>query len=110
MAAIAFECGLKGERLNDVKLAVSEAVTNAVRHAYREDNAGAVTGIAYVDDGALRIVITDTGGGMLPRHDSPGLGLGLPIMAQVTDALDVVSDGHGTEVHMTFCLPAGVAG
>ena len=43
------------------------------------------------------------GGGLAPRPDSPGAGLGLPLMAQLTDDLDVKRrpDG-GTRVAMAW--------
>jgi serine/threonine-protein kinase RsbW len=106
MAAIARRCGLSSERINDVKLAVSEAVTNVVQHAYRDEDAGDVTGTAHTEHGTLRIVIADSGLGMAPRPDSPGLGLGLPLIAQVADTVEVISNGDGTEIRMTFPCPA----
>jgi serine/threonine-protein kinase RsbW/stage II sporulation protein AB (anti-sigma F factor) len=61
-----------------------------------------VTAIASAESGELRIVIRDTGTGMTPRSDSPGLGLGLPVIASVTDSIEIVSTDEGTEVQMTF--------
>jgi anti-sigma regulatory factor (Ser/Thr protein kinase) len=105
MAAIARSCGLTSQRIDDVKLAVSEAVSNAVQHAYRDREPGDITGTAHIGNGLLRIVIADSGIGMKPRSDSPGLGLGLPLIAQLADAVEVISTGHGTEIHMTFPCP-----
>jgi len=110
MAAIARECGLSDQRVGDVKLAVSEAVSNVVRHAYSRCKPGQVIATAHVDSGQLRIVIADTGGGMAPRSDSPGLGLGLPLMAHLADAINVVRKAAGTEIHLTFACPASPAG
>jgi anti-sigma regulatory factor (Ser/Thr protein kinase) len=109
MAAVARACGLDEDQVADVKLAVSEAVTNAVIHAYRNSPQHAqrtVTAEAYVLDDELRIVIADDGAGMAPRADSPGLGLGLPLIASVAVRLDVVSEGGGTELHIAFPCPA----
>ena len=110
MAAIARECGLSDERVGDVKLAVSEAVSNVVRHAYAREERGQVIATAHVDSGVLRIVIADTGGGLAPRSDSPGLGLGLPLMAHLADAINVVRKAAGTEIHLTFACPASPTG
>jgi anti-sigma regulatory factor (Ser/Thr protein kinase) len=110
MAAIARGCGLSEERVGDVKLAVSEAVSNVVRHAYAPQGRGQVIATAHVDSGALRIVIADTGGGLGPRSDSPGLGLGLPLMAHLADAINVVRKAGGTEIHLTFACPTPPAG
>jgi len=102
LAKIAKQCGLPDARVGDVKLAVSEAATNVVRHASPDDE-GTVTVLALAEGGELRIVIRDTGTGMTPRSNSPGLGL--PVIAAVTDSTEVISTGDGTEVHMTFPCP-----
>jgi serine/threonine-protein kinase RsbW/stage II sporulation protein AB (anti-sigma F factor) len=109
MAAIARECQLPEDRIQDVKLAVSEAATNVIVHAYdgNGDGQGRIRGSALIDGGELRIVIADDGGGMRPRVDSPGLGLGLPVISMLADSVEIVSEpGVGTEVRMTFPCPA----
>lgn len=92
--------------LTGVKLAVSEAVTNAVVHAYVDAAApGEVRVRACVRDGVLRVTVADDGCGMVPRLDSPGLGVGLPFIAHIADTLDIDSgDAGGTELRMTFEL------
>lgn len=102
MAAIARACGFDEARAGDVKLATSEAVTNAIQHAYRNRDCGDVTGTAHIEPRTLRIVIADAGCGMTPRADSPGLGVGLVVIASLVDALEVISDHVGTQVHMTY--------
>jgi len=111
MQAIALQCGLSPERAKDVKLAVSEAVTNAVQHAYRdrEPGYGYVWGIAHIEEERLRIVIADSGIGMTPRTDSPGLGLGLPLISQLADSIQVRTAEDGTEIHMSFPCPSASA-
>jgi serine/threonine-protein kinase RsbW len=108
IAALARECGLDEDQVADVRLAVSEAVTNAIVHAYRgwpHQAQGTVTVKVYVVDDELRIVIADDGDGMSPRTDSPGLGMGLPLIASLARRVDVVSEGGGTELHMAFPCP-----
>lgn len=68
-----------GDTIGDVKLAVSEAATNAIQHAYPSGTTGTVAATAWTEAAQLRITISDEGTGMVPRSDSPGLGLGLPI-------------------------------
>ena len=109
MAALARECGLGDQRVSDVKLAVTEAVTNVVRHAYGRAP-GQVIATADVDEDALRIVIADTGAGIVSRSDNPGLGLGLALIARLADAIDVISKVPGTEIHMTFLCSAADSG
>jgi anti-sigma regulatory factor (Ser/Thr protein kinase) len=108
--AIARECGLEGEELGDVRLAVSEAAANAVVHgsAGRED---AHVGLCVeLFDREMRVTVSDGGVGLKPRAlDSQGLGAGLGLIAIVTGRLDVRSSSEGTDVHMTFPCPAAVA-
>jgi serine/threonine-protein kinase RsbW/stage II sporulation protein AB (anti-sigma F factor) len=94
--------------INDLALALSEAITNAVIHAFREQDPGTVTVSVTVDAAhrEVKALVVDDGMGCLPRHDSPGMGLGLPLIALVADTMEVRSapDGSGTEVCMTFSL------
>lgn len=96
--------GLQGERIEDVLLAVTEACANVVRHAYRhEDGAGDVDLVAAVGDGAVTVTVVDSGLGFAPRVDSPGLGLGLPVMAALATRLEISArDEGGTVVEMAF--------
>jgi serine/threonine-protein kinase RsbW/stage II sporulation protein AB (anti-sigma F factor) len=90
--------------LTSVKLAVSEAVTNAVVHAYvGAPRPGEVRVHACVRDDEVFVAVSDDGCGMVPRLDSPGLGVGLPLIAQRADTLDIEhGSGGGTELRMTF--------
>jgi anti-sigma regulatory factor (Ser/Thr protein kinase) len=108
MAAMARECGLDEIGIADVRLAVSEAATNALIHGYRS-RPGTIRARAEVTDGELRIAICDDGPGMAPRFDSPGLGLGLPVIASVSRRFEIVQDEPGTELRMAFDCPASAA-
>jgi len=101
ISGIAEDCGMDATGVADVQLAVTEAATNAVMHAYATTT-GDVTVTAAVHEGELAIVIADTGGGLVERSDSPGLGVGLSIIATVADEMRIVSDTGGTKIHMTF--------
>ena len=109
IAAYAQQAGLDEDGVADVRLAVSEAATNAVVHGYRDSRQGELKVVAYVDAGELLVMVADAGVGLAPRPDSPGLGLGMPLMASVTSRFRVVSRGAGTEIHMAFALPNGAA-
>lgn len=90
---------------NAVALAVSEAVTNAVVHAYVDaPEPGEIEVIAQrVGEDCLEILVCDDGRGMLPRHDSPGVGLGLPLVATLAESFEVQArSGGGTQVRMAF--------
>jgi anti-sigma regulatory factor (Ser/Thr protein kinase) len=88
-----------------IALAVSEAVTNAVIHAYVDElRPGDVEVFAerHPDDG-LEIHVCDEGRGMMPRSDSPGLGVGLPLVAKLAQRFRVESrPSGGTAVSMVF--------
>ena len=92
--------------LSDIALAVTEATTNAVLHAYRDtDEPGMVTVTAEREDDHVCLYVRDEGSGLAPRVDSPGLGLGLGLIAQVADSADVrAPETGGTEVVMRFAL------
>lgn len=104
MAALARDCGLDERGVGDVKLAVSEAATNALIHGYR-DGTGSITVHAVIGDGELLISVRDQGNGMAPRPDSPGMGLGLPVIANVANRLEIVDEQPGTELRMAFACP-----
>lgn len=91
-------------RQSDVLLAVSEVVTNCVVHGYR-GGPGQVAIEARHSGGRLLLSVADQGTGMRPRLDSPGLGLGLPLVGRVADRVDISApEGGGTVVSMWFSL------
>jgi serine/threonine-protein kinase RsbW len=95
------------EVIADIALAVTEACTNAVVHAYR-DGGGTINVTASHADGVLTVTVRDHGGGMSRRVDTPGLGVGLPVIAAIAQSVEIGSpqDG-GTEVRMRFALGGG---
>ena len=98
--------GAAQDALMAMRLAVSEAVTNAVLHAYLDvASPGGVHVRAGRDPNGLWVEVADDGRGMLPRADSPGGGLGLPLIAQMTDAFEIEhGELGGTRVRMRFSL------
>lgn len=86
----------------DVALAVSEAVTNAIKYAYAEAP-GEVELTGLAEDGWLEIRVRDRGE-RFGRGSSDGLGLGLSIIARLAADLKIVQEGSGTEVRMRFAL------
>ena len=95
---------LHPQTLSDVKLAVTEACTNVVVHAYG-DGEGPMEVAASIDGDALRVTVRDDGLGIVPRADSPGLGLGLPLIATLTESLELgKTPDDRTEVTMVFRL------
>jgi serine/threonine-protein kinase RsbW len=97
--------------LDDIALAVTEATTNVVMHAYRDRPVpGSVVIEARRRNDHVSVLVRDHGTGLAPRMDSPGLGLGLGLIAQVSDATDVrAPESGGTEVVMRFNLSRAIA-
>jgi anti-sigma regulatory factor (Ser/Thr protein kinase) len=91
---------------NAVALAVNEAITNAVVHAYVDaSEPGEIEVVVQrlPDDEGIEILVCDDGRGMMPRADSPGLGLGLPMVATLAERFEVEARaGGGTRVLMAF--------
>jgi serine/threonine-protein kinase RsbW len=99
------QAGAERDVLEAVRLAVSEAVSNVVVHSYRGASRGEFTVAVEWADDLMKVTVRDHGCGMQPRMDSPGAGLGLPLIARLADSFSVTEppDG-GTEVCMTFPL------
>jgi serine/threonine-protein kinase RsbW len=97
--------GADPRALADVLLALSEVVTNCVVHGYRNQAGGEVAIEAKQWADRLMLSVADHGGGMAPRTDSPGLGLGLPLVGRIAKRVDIsTSAGGGTRVSMCFTL------
>jgi anti-sigma regulatory factor (Ser/Thr protein kinase) len=111
LAVVAFaeRAGAVPALQRSIGLAVSEAVTNGVLHAYADrEPPGEVRIDAWLeDDGATFVVqVADGGTGLVPRDDSPGLGYGMRIMELATDGLAIdTRSGEGTTVTLRFALP-----
>jgi len=108
LAEFAAAAGANGEQLEGIRLAVSEAVSNVVLHAY-PGRPGAVHLSAAAISGELWILIADDGCGLEAQRNSPGLGLGLAWMAQFSDGLTLLPRASGgLEVRLRFDLLDGV--
>jgi serine/threonine-protein kinase RsbW len=92
---------------DNVALAVSEAATNVVLHAYRHLlTPGPLYARAWMQDHVLHVAIVDHGTGMSPRRsDSPGAGLGLGVIAAIADSVTLDASEHpGVRLTLTFAL------
>lgn len=105
--------GASAQVANAVRLAVGEALTNIVMHAYVDREPGPMMVQAWLDeDEHLTVQVHDDGLGLVPRFDSPGLGLGLGVMAQMADDFRVANrEGRpGTTVSLRFSMARSQAG
>ncbi len=96
------------EELSDLRIVVSEAVTNSIVHAYRNSSGDVRINVKYYEDRSVRVRIRDAGCGiedvekcMQPLYttDPSGErgGMGFPIMKSLSDSLKVRSvPGKGT--------------
>jgi serine/threonine-protein kinase RsbW len=89
-----------------VDLAITQAITNVVVHAYGDRDSTAEPGRVRVtvdiDPAGASVAVVDSGLGMTPRADTPGLGLGLPLIADLCDELEIEHRADGTTVQMRF--------
>jgi anti-sigma regulatory factor (Ser/Thr protein kinase) len=94
-----------------IALAVTEAVSNAVIHGFlgREPGVIEIDARVLVPE-TLAITVADDGDGMHPRLGSPGLGLGLPLIGELTTELRIGPRApRGTRVEMRFGLDSAPA-
>lgn len=96
--------------IEEIKVALSEAVSNAIIHGYGEDPEGIVRVEFYEDNGGMKIIVEDRGRGMedgAPEEkDEDRLGLGLTFIKAFMDELKIITEpGKGTRLEM-FKKPA----
>jgi serine/threonine-protein kinase RsbW len=102
--------GASERSLQSVTLATSEAITNAVMHAYRDAaEPGLVLVRATIEDSALLVTVADEGCGMTARYDGPGSGLGrgMAIMAMLADTFEIgrrITGRSGVQLRLRFDL------
>ncbi|HVF79281.1 MAG TPA: ATP-binding protein [Solirubrobacteraceae bacterium] len=109
VVGFAADCGASQSQCDNVALAVNEALTNAVLHAYAgREVPGDMTVDASGDERSLDVLVSDDGVGMIPRAEkSPGLGLGVQLMARVSDQLCIANGSQtspGLRVRLTFVI------
>ena len=115
LSGLARELPIEEELLADLKLAVTEACGNVVRHAYAGGD-GDVSLVVTIGDSRLLLTVEDYGAGIRapdsPEDEADGLsgplesGMGMPIIRAIVDELAVEqgSDGRGTVVRMVKYL------
>jgi serine/threonine-protein kinase RsbW len=89
--------------IEDMRLAVTEACTNVVRHAYADGEPGPVEILIRPEGDTLQVVVSDQGRGLGPSPDSSGPGLGLPLIAALTHSLEIEqAKSSGSRLRMSF--------
>jgi anti-sigma regulatory factor (Ser/Thr protein kinase) len=100
----ALSAGVNQDRVEEICLAASEAITNVVRFAYPA-RIGHIHLTAWLAGGELWVLVADNGCGLHAGADSDGLGLGLGLISQLTDGFSVVErSSGGTELRLRFAV------
>ena len=112
LTAIAGVRSLSDETLHDLKLALTEACTNSVKHAYDEDGRGSVDIVYELSGDRLAVEVGDTGSGFEPIDRSADTadeleegGLGIAIIRAVTDEVEMSPrEGGGARLRFVKLL------
>lgn len=107
LAGVSRVCDLSDETMADLKLALTEACSNSVRHAYRDGREGFVEILYDLQPGRLVVEVVDDGpgfdGGREGEHDELAEGgLGLAIIRALTDELEIGGRGQGGGSRLRF--------
>lgn len=111
VASFASQLDFTLEDLEDIKVAISEAVTNCIVHGYENDANHTVSVVCTIYDNILEMIVEDEGKGIADisqamqaaySTDPERMGLGFTFMQSFMDRLDVQSNvNKGTKVIMT---------
>jgi anti-sigma regulatory factor (Ser/Thr protein kinase) len=95
----------------DIALAVTEACTNVVLHAYLDvAPPGPLMVETHGKDGEFVVTVSDEGSGIIPRAHSSGLGIGLAVMSRLTQRLEITNHvPAGVRVTMAFVTAMPIA-
>ena len=112
LTAIAGVRPVSDEALHDLKLALTEACTNSVKHAYGEDGAGSVDIVYELLADRLAVEVGDAGSGFDPDADHAGAdddleegGLGIEIIRALTDEVEIGErEGGGSRLRFVKLL------
>jgi serine/threonine-protein kinase RsbW len=96
--------GLDDQTIADLRLAVNEACSNVVRHAYDRQGAGPMKVQARPIGEYLVVIVHDDGRGLSRASSDPGAGLGLRVASAVSTSFEVRQKTAGTEVRLAFPL------
>ena len=103
LGAFAEALRLPDELVEDLRLAVTEACTNVVRHAYPPEQTGPVEISIQPLEEQVTVIVSDHGRGIGTSSDTTGPGLGLPLIAAIADDVELQPvPGGGSRVAMTF--------
>ncbi len=103
LGAFAETLRLPDDLVEDLRLAVTEACTNVIRHAYPNGSRGPVEIEIRPYEAWVSLVVTDRGRGLGASADHAGPGLGLPLIAAMAESVELQpGPGGGSRLEMTF--------
>ena len=117
-AAASVDADLESERVHDLRLAVSEATTNAIEAHAQMGSSERITIRLEIDDERIAVEVRDHGDGFdpdntpeLPDPEDPARllhenGLGVRLMRYLADETEILSGDDGTRVRMIVYVPA----
>jgi two-component sensor histidine kinase len=105
VANVALAEGLSSTQVYAVKLCVSEALTNAVKHAFPESASGPLDVFVREVGDKLAVVVADHGRAHRPWRWKDHGGFGLAFVYRLTDGCTFTAASSGTKVEMLFPLP-----
>ena len=111
LSGLARARALEPALIADLKLALTEACSNVVRHAYKEQPAGEVEVRYELDEDKLSVEVVDEGIGFDPEVAAAAAGdeldeggLGISIIRAIVDELDIKSGDSGSSLRFTKYL------
>jgi serine/threonine-protein kinase RsbW len=111
LSGLARARALEPALIADLKLALTEACSNVVRHAYKEQPAGEVEVRYELDEDKLSVEVVDEGIGFDPEAAAAAAGdeldeggLGISIIRAIVDELDIKSGDSGSSLRFTKYL------
>ena len=100
--------GVPDAMVADIVLAVNEACTNSVEHAYRDAGEGTIQVEGLLKGDKLVICVADHGAWRVPSDLPSTRGRGLPIIEATSEAVEMSRSASGTTVRITFDLDGAV--
>jgi serine/threonine-protein kinase RsbW len=109
VASVARAWGLPKKQVDALKFCVSEAIANAVKHAYPESDPGSVEVTVREVGDELAVVVADHGQVNQRKPSADHTGFGLAFIERMMDGCTFTAASDGTTVEMLFPLPRAKA-